>query len=110
VNLQSTFVSLKKSSKVLYKYPLSTKPMCLFMCHSLHLSVCVSVCLRITERIFLKFDTGKFHTEFSSHFSVSLDHIILLYNLHEDWLYISKANLECHSLCIPQSQKIFEQN
>jgi hypothetical protein len=42
--------------------------------------------LRITEWIFLKFDTGKCHTNFSSHFSLASDHTILPYNLHEDWL------------------------
>jgi hypothetical protein len=56
---------------------------CAFSCVILF---CLSVCLRITEWIFLKFDTGKCHTEFSSHFSLALDHIILPYDLHEDWL------------------------
>ena len=56
---------------------------CAFSCVILS---CLSVCLRITEWIFLKFDTGKCHTVFSSHFSLAVDHIILPYNLHEDWL------------------------
>lgn len=47
---------------------------------------CLSVCLRITKWIFLKFYTEICHTKFSSHCSLALDHIIFPYNLHDDWL------------------------
>jgi hypothetical protein len=95
----------KKVTKVLYKYPLSTKPMCLSMCHSL-LSVCLSVCLRITEWIFLQFDTGNSHKKFSSHFSVALDHIILPYNLHEEWLIFPMTSWVFLSLYSPESKHL----